>query len=159
MNSAHLHLISVHFPIVLIPGATALYAFALWRRNDTLKHLSLFVFVIAAVITAFSFIMGGEAEEIVEHIQGIKRSTIHNHEEAAESAIWFSSVLGALSLLSFFTHKLTAQVRSVLTGLVMVASILASAIVSYAGYEGGKIRHPEAADANFQKKEELASPK
>jgi uncharacterized membrane protein len=156
MNAAHLHLISVHFPIVLIPCATALFAFAIWRKNDTLRNFALFVFVVSALVTAFAFSVGEDAEEIVEHIAGIKKATIHEHEEAAESAIWFSSILGVLSFISLFSQKLGDKVRSILTGLVMVASILASVIVSYAGYEGGKIRHPEAADAHFQKKQEAA---
>ena len=146
MNAAHIHIILVHFPIVLLPTATILLAFAVLRRQGTVATVALSLFVGASLCSIPAFLIGEEAEEIIEHLPGISENTIEEHEEAADIAFWLTLFVGGVAASSILLGKRAPRVAQGTLKLLVLAGAVTSVSLAYTAYEGGKIRHPEAYD-------------
>ena len=146
MNAAHLHIILVHLPVILVPTATILLAVALWRKQSAIANTALSLFVAATVFVVPAFLLGDDAEEIVEDLPGISEDSIEEHEEAADVAFWITLFAGGVALLSLAVSKKAPGLHHTsLKALVLVGTV-ASGALAYAASEGGRIRHPEAYD-------------
>jgi hypothetical protein len=91
MNPAHLNLILNHIPVLGTAFGMALIAWALFRKSEELKRVSLGVFVVIALLAVPAYLTGEPAEEVVEHLPGVDKPAIEEHEEAATFA--FAGVL------------------------------------------------------------------
>ena len=143
MNLTHLHLLLNHFPIVgtLIGGLVLVYG--VFRNQSQAKIIGSMIIVIMTIIAIPVFFTGEPAEESVEHLQGISKSLIHEHEEAAELAIWVMGLAGLLSLASLFMHWKQSTWSNKLFILAMLVAILSFFSMAWVGNLGGKIRHTE----------------
>ena len=100
MSLVHIHLLLNHVPVVGALVALILFSAALLLRDVVSTKFALaFTAGLAAVAIAVYF-TGEPAEEAVEHLAGVTKSTIHEHEEAAELTTIVIGVLGGLSLLA-----------------------------------------------------------
>ena len=144
MNSAHLHLIVVHLPIVLVPLGALLFLLSVWRHQSVLRNVALSLFIAGACFSGIAFISGGEAEELVEHVAGVVESNIEEHEEAADIALWLTVALGVVSLLGLNSHRLNPKAAGFLTPVIVLLAITSSGTLAYTGNLGGQIKHPEA---------------
>lgn len=147
MNAAHLHIVLVHLPIVLVPTATILLAFALLKKQGTVATVALALFVTAAFFSVPAFLIGEEAEEIVEELPGISEDTLEEHEEAADIAFWLTVFVGGTAASALLLRRKAPKLAQVTLTLLVLAGTATSASLAYTAYEGGKIRHPEAYDA------------
>lgn len=144
MNEAHLHLILAHIPIVLVPAGAAILLVGVLRRSPATSRVALSVLVAATLFAIPAFLLGEGAEEVVEHLPGISKDIIEEHEEAAEVAFWLTVATGVTSLLSLVAAQLQLTwSRRASLGTLLLA-MAASAFLGYAAFQGGKIRHPEA---------------
>ena len=144
MNAAHLHIVLVHLPIVLIPTATILLAFALLRKQGTVASVALWLFVGASLCSIPAFLIGEEAEEMVEDLPGISEDTIEEHEEAADVAFWLTLFVGATAVSGILLGTRAPRFLQPTLKILVMTGAVASASLAYTAYEGGKIRHPEA---------------
>ena len=147
INDAHLHIILVHIPVVLVPFACLTLLLGITRRNSTVTGVALSFLVVATLITVPAFLLGEGAEEIVEHLPGVSEHTIEEHEEAADVAFWCTVATGIVSLISLYGMKVAATWRTAAASLALLLSLGASICLTYAANQGGKIRHPEAYDS------------
>lgn len=146
MNQAHLHLILVHVPVVLMPTATLLLVFAHLRKQTSILPTICALFVTAALFAGVAFSLGEGAEEVAEHLPGISEHLIEEHEEAGDVALVLSLITGILGLATgIVCAKFQALQRAALTAL-FISGAAASLSLGHTAYEGGKIRHPEAYD-------------
>ena len=144
MNAAHLHVILVHIPVVIVPLGAAILAIGLARRNAAVSSTALSILVLAAAVAVPAFLLGEGAEEIVERLPGVSEHLIEEHEEAADVALWLTVAAGLLSLASLVARRLKPSWYQRSALLALPVSIIAAALLSYAAFQGGKIRHPEA---------------
>lgn len=144
MNAAHLHIILVHLPVILVPTATILLAVALWRKQSVIVHTALAIYVAAGVFVVPAFLLGEDAEEIVEDLPGISEDLIEEHEEAADVAFWLTLLVGGTSIIAFGIRNKAPRLQHTSLKFLIVAGAVASGTLAYAASEGGKIRHPEA---------------
>jgi|LauGreDrversion4_2_1035121.scaffolds.fasta_scaffold42464_5 uncharacterized membrane protein len=144
MNAAHLHIVLVHLPIVLIPTATFLLLFALFRKQEPVASVALWLYVGASLCSIPAFLIGEEAEEIVEDLPGISEETLEDHEEAADVAFWLTLVVGATAASGILLEKKAPRFLQPTLKLLVVTGAVASASLTHTAYKGGKIRHPEA---------------
>jgi len=153
LNAAHLHVILVHFPVIVIPLGALLLALGIWRKNLTLQVTAYYIFIGGAAIGGAAFLLGDGAEEIIEHVAGVVESAIEPHEEASELAIWFVVALGVLSIITLATKSLSPLLSSRLQLPLLALAIVTSGLLGYAAQLGGKIRHPEAFDQSIVTRE------
>ena len=143
MNWAHVHLMINHIPVLGTVFGALLLVYALVRKNEEIKRVSLGIFVIIAVATVPVYLTGEPAEEMVEHLPGVEEPIIEEHEEAALIAFIAIGILGvaALGVLWRYRHTNTIPQKFVLAGLIL--SILVFGLMAWTADLGGKIRHSE----------------
>ena len=147
MNAAHLHLLLVHIPVVVVPLACIVLLCGVRRDSLPITRTALTILLVASLIAIPTFLSGGEAEEIVEHLPGISEHLIEEHEEAADIALWLTLGVGVLSLLSLLAIRTGAALERTLLRATLLLSCVSSAALAYTANEGGRIRHPEAFSA------------
>jgi uncharacterized membrane protein YjdF len=146
MNPTHIHLLLNHFPIIGTLISSAILLYSIIKKQDTGKITGAFIIVVMALIAIPVLLTGEPAEESVEHLSGISKALIHDHEEASEKAFWLMELTGVFSLLAIVLYK----IKSAFTSKAFLVAFAFSAItffaMAWAGNLGGKIRHPEISD-------------
>ena len=145
MNDAYLHLVINHFPIFSMLFGLMILGWGLWKKQQAIQNIAMVLFILGAVTSYVAVETGEGAEDVIEdYVTSISHDVIHDHEEAAEIAMWFSLLTGGLALAGLFAANYKLRYKNVLMGILFVAATAAVGILLYTAYEGGKIRHPEA---------------
>jgi uncharacterized membrane protein len=144
MNAVHLHLTLIHLPIVLVPTSVCIALIGIWRSSLVISRVGLWLLIFAATIAIPTFLSGGEAEEIVEHLAGASKNVIEEHEEAAELALWMTLLAGLLGICSLWAISRGARLERLLLRATLSAGCISALLLGQAAFRGGKIRHPEA---------------
>lgn len=105
LNSVHFHLILVHFPIVLSTILPFLLIYWLYRKNNEIIKLSLFGFIITALISIPVYITWNNAMPRVSSIKWINIQALINHNKTASIAFNFIIFLWIISLITYFINK------------------------------------------------------
>jgi hypothetical protein len=143
MNDAHLHLLFNHLPIVGSLIGILTLAAGIFLKQPIVRKTAFGILVFSALVTLPAFFTGEGAEEIVEELPGISHNLIHDHEEAAELALWLSEALGILALIAFYLEHTKHKFSGMANFFTLIFSI--GTFVSFAktGNTGGEIHHPE----------------
>jgi uncharacterized membrane protein len=143
MNQTHIHLLINHLPIIgSVLGALVLIHGMGVKSNQTMIA-AYYIFVLCALGAAIAYLTGEAAEESIENIQGIVKSTIEPHEEFALYALVSLIVLGLASIAGlYFTWKDSPHTKNT-SYVILFISIVSFALVARTGYLGGLIRHTE----------------
>jgi hypothetical protein len=144
MNWPYLHLVTNHFPVILtIVGAVVALLAALLRRRGLWMY-AVVTLTLAGLSVYPAFLIGKEAEEMVEREPGIARASVEEHEEASEVALFTLLAVGAVSAFAWWRatrgggrEELPAWLRA----LVVVAALAGSGTVTYSALMGGKVVH------------------
>lgn len=145
MNEAYVHLIVNHLPVFSILFGLLILIWGVLRKNPSFQKLAMILFIVGAIGSYIAVESGEEAEEVLEeYAPDISHDLIHDHEEAAEIALWFSITTGGLAMLSLFVVGKNHRYENALLGLMLLAALATVGMLMYTAYEGGKIRHPEA---------------
>lgn len=144
MDAVHIHLLLNHIPVIGTIFAVPLFAYALLRKSDELKQLSLTVLVLSAVVAIPVYLTGEPAEQSVEKLAGVSEAVIEEHEDSAKLSMVFLMITGLLSLLGFVLIKIK---RSFVAGWFVLVSLLFSiataGLMARTANLGGQIRHSE----------------
>ena len=165
METAYLHLVTNHIPIIGIPFALAVLLIGIWRNSDEIKAWSFLIFAVLGLATTGVFLLGQGGEDFVEELAGVSHDAIEDHEEfatfglgsvllTAAVAVFALMRYGGLRLLAPRFRKTTetgtvdtqTQPRPFPTWIVLsvlAIALVTSGILGYTGRLGGKIRHPE----------------
>ena len=143
MNPAHLHIILNHIPVIGVPFAVALLGYGLLKKSEEVKTASLIAFVIIAALTIPTFLAGKAAEDMVEHLPGVREQLIENHEDAALIGLIATLVLGAVSLGALILSRRSKGVAKPLIIGLLVSSLAVGGWLAKTANLGGKIRHTE----------------
>jgi hypothetical protein len=147
MNGAHLHLAVNHLPVILVPVAIGVLAWAVLRKSTDLTSVGLGLLVIAAVLGGGVFLTGEPAEKVVEDLPGISKAAIEAHEEAAEVAAIVTGLAGLLGLGGLIVGRGGRQVTTWLLAATLIVALAAAGLMARAANLGGHIRHSEIAAA------------
>lgn len=145
MDWPYLHTLINHFPIVLsvIGAAVLLFAVITKRRDAWLYALVTLTFAGLSVYPAF--LSGDEAHEVMEHRWYVVHSMMHDHEEAAELALWVMLATGVLSAYTWWRmvrrDQPPALVSRWLQILVVIGALGSVGTLAYSAYLGGRIVH------------------
>ncbi|MBC6605785.1 hypothetical protein H8B13_03050 [Hymenobacter sp. BT188] len=143
MNGAHLHLLLNHLPILGSLFGFVLLLVALVSRQPLLVRAGLITLLVAAALAILANLTGEGAEEVVEQYPGVTRTLIHEHEEAAELAMWALEFIGALALTSLLLLSHNHARATLFTRLTLASAFVSFGMMARAGNLGGQIMHPE----------------
>lgn len=142
MNEAQIHLALNHAPLFLSAFGGALLILGMIRKNNSFKQLSLYLMVLAAILTAPVFLTGEGTEEMVENIPGINETMIEQHEDMAKIALIIICIGGAVALIGLLFKKNAALTKLVFVS-VLFLSIASFGTMAQTAHLGGLIRHSE----------------
>jgi uncharacterized membrane protein len=142
-NGAQVHMLVNHLPVVGFIGMVLALGVAMLVQSRDIKRFALAATAVVGLSAVAPFFTGEPAEEVIEHLPGVQKALIHEHEEAAEKATVLAVVTGVIALGAFVFSGRQADSLRLSVPAVFVLSIASAAIMGAAAHEGGKIRHPE----------------
>lgn len=145
MNPAHTHLVLNHVPVIGAAFTVLLLFYALVRRSDELVRAGLIAALLVAVISVPAYLTGEPAEDVVEKLPGVSRDTIHEHEEAAETANIAAIALGVFGVAGLVMGR-RGMPRWV-APVALAACLVVATLMAWTANLGGHIRHPEIGGA------------
>lgn len=145
MNSAHLHLIVNHLPVISVLFALGFLFFGLLRKRDGLIMAGLVISLIVGLTAIPAYLSGEEAEDVVEQ-WGVGHEVIHEHEEKAETAFYVAIVLGILAAGVLIAGPKKPALKKGGTWAVLVVALVTAVLMAGTATSGGEIRHPEIRD-------------
>jgi len=143
MNPIHLHLLTNHIPVIATLIGALLLVAGLIRKSRELRIAAAAVLLVAAIGGMVASASGEEADELVEHREDFDKALIHDHEEAAERTMPFVFAMGLLALATIGAEMARKRFGKFTAPLLLVAALGVFGFAAWAGFLGGKIRHPE----------------
>ncbi len=143
MNQTHLHLLLNHVAIMAALFSIVIFFYGSIIRNKSITNLALIGFVFAALTAIPVYLTGEPAEESIEHIAGVTEESIHEHEESAEVSIWLIELSGAIAFTALVLKNAKFFSTAAFALIMTLISLCSGLSISYTGYLGGFIRHPE----------------
>ena len=147
MNTAHLHLILNHIPVLGTFITLGLLSFALWKRSEEAKRTALGLLVIIALLAVPAFLTGEPAEGVVKGLPGVSGAIIEQHEEAAQGAFIGLCILGGVALAGLLWFRRGQIMPSWFGSIVLAGSLLVGGWMAWTANLGGQIRHSEIRSA------------
>lgn len=142
MNAAQIHLALNHAPLFMSLIGGLLLIVGMIKKNETVKTISLYMLVAAAVFTAPVYLTGEGTEELVENMAGVNEAAIEEHEEMAKISLIIIIVSGVVALLGLLTRKKESLSKIILGGAVLL-SLASFGTMAQTAHLGGLIRHSE----------------
>lgn len=148
MNPTHIHLIITHLPIYgALLGAFVL-AHGIWSKNEPTKIAAYNLLILSAIGAAIAYFTGEAAEESVEHLPGVAKNMIDQHEDFALTALVALMALGGASLVGLVASIKKWAASKSLAFVVLLIALIAFGLAARTGYLGGQIRHTEIGTGN-----------
>jgi len=140
-NSAHLHLIMNHFPIIGTMMITLVLGYAVFINNDKIKRLGMFMLVLIGLITIPVFMTGDKAAGIVKGNEGVLEENIDPHENFAGISMIAMEITAGISLIGLFLFRKDKAVPVWFGAVLLLLIIGVNLMMIYTGHLGGRISH------------------
>ena len=142
MNASQIHLALNHVPLFfsIIGGLVLIYGFI--RKNESIKILSLYFMIAAALFTLPVYLTGEGTEEMIEKLPGISEGMIEEHEEMAKIGLIIIIITGVAALGALVLKKKTSFLKPALI-LCAIFSFASFGVFAQTAHLGGQIRHTE----------------
>lgn len=142
-SMAHLHLLVNHFPIIGSMFISVMFIIALLFKNVFLQKVSLWFLVGTALSTALTYASGGGTKAAVQGLPEASDTMLAAHEQAARYGLIIMFVAGALALggIVFYSRRPVLPLYFRIS--VLVVLLISVVVLSYIGFLGGQIMHPE----------------
>lgn len=147
MNAAHWHLALNHIPVVGTLFVLCLFAWAVFRRSDELKRVSLGATIAVALLTIPVYMTGEPAfeaaMEVLEATPEDEDPLVKAHETAAAisfSALGVAAIVAIAGLVQTRGKRPLPQKTAITLLIVLFAT---AALMGRTANFGGQIRHPE----------------
>ncbi|SHE88288.1 hypothetical protein SAMN05443144_10416 [Fodinibius roseus] len=150
MEADYLHLIVNHVPIFSVLFGILILGWGLFRKNKSILQIAMVLFLVGAASSYAAMETGEAAEDIVEELSVASHEVIHNHEEAAEIAFWFTITTGLLSIVGLFVISYDLRWRNTLFGVLAFSALISLGTLLYTAYQGGKIFHSGASTSSTE---------
>ena len=148
MNTAHIHLLITHLPIIGAFIGLLILLFAYLKKDANVKTAAYLVFVVCAIGACIAYATGEGAEEVVENLPGVVEAAIETHEDAAMYSLISMIALGVMSMIGIMQIRWNSSKLNFAHRLILVLSLWSMATIAYTGNLGGKIRHTEIVNAS-----------
>jgi hypothetical protein len=143
MNTAHLHLMLNHLPVLGAPMLLALLAYGLGRRLPEVTRVALWCTAALGVIAVAVYLTGEPAEELVESLPTFDHDMVERPEAVAIGTTAVLVVTAALAALALWAARRGGRLAATATRLVLAGLLAGSVAVAATAWTGGPIGHPE----------------
>ncbi|MDD4976042.1 MAG: hypothetical protein PHY93_16930 [Bacteriovorax sp.] len=143
MNAAQIHLALNHFPIAGTMLALVVLVWGFLVKKDQIKIVGITLMIISALAGIVVAQTGDGAEEIVEHKPLVTKNLIHQHEEAADTAMIAIQITAVLGIAWLIMYRLKKNHLEKIFALMLVTNLASAVLVADAAHKGGQIRHDE----------------
>ncbi|MGH7583017.1 MAG: hypothetical protein ACREL5_07330 [Gemmatimonadales bacterium] len=143
ISPAHWHVLVNHLPIIGMPFAMVLLAWGLFLKQEQVVRVALLAIVLVAISAWVTDTLGDGAKHQIRDLPWANREVIQAHEDAGDKANIVSLVTGAAALVTLVLARKGKPVRRGFASGVLVLTLVSTGFLSYAGWQGGKIRHVE----------------
>lgn len=143
MNSAHLHLVVNHVPVLGFLFSLLLLIVGFLMRSFDVKRIALLGMVLSAAFGVVAFLTGEPAEEIVEKLPTVSKAFLEQHESFAKTAMYVGVGAGLISLIGFLLSFRRAQSLYLWAIFSLIGGLISSGMFGYTAFLGGKVNHPE----------------
>ncbi len=149
IDTAHIHVMIVHLPIMGTVLAMIPLIWWFWKKDLSIQWMGLILLAISLIAIPIATSSGESAEvgfsngSISASLDEVGMQILSIHAEAAEIAAAFGYALLAIIALQLFFWKRDYTWKNRLFVLTLIANSLLILGLSYVGYLGGQIRHPE----------------
>lgn len=154
MNPAHIHLLLNHIPVLGTSFGIVLLIYAIVRKSDEAKRLSLLTFLLCGLITIPVFLTGEPAEGIIEKQIAVSEGVIDAHEDLAMVALVSVEILAVVSIVLLFIFRQANRYPAWSMIAVLLIAFITSGIMVRTANLGGQIHHTEitgtTADAGIE---------
>lgn len=147
INSAHLHLLTNHFPVIGTILVILVIAYGLIRKNKEVIRTALLLSIVVALVTIVAYTSGEGAEDIVEGMDGVNEEYIHEHEDAALYAFYMMEFIGVVGLAGLIIFARAEKFPAWFIAVFMLLLLFNVGIMARTANLGGKIHHPEIEDS------------
>lgn len=142
MNASQIHLALNHAPLFLSIAGGLILLFGMLRKNDSIKILSLYFLIAAALFTVPVYLTGEGTEETVENLPGVSEGLIGRHEEMAKIGLIVIIITGVIALIALMLKKKTSLLKFALL-ICAIFSFASFGVMAQTAHLGGQIRHSE----------------
>lgn len=149
MNSAQIHLMLNHIPVLLSIIGGMILLFGLIRKNTTGINIALYLLIISALFTLPVYFTGEGTEESVENLPGVSKSLIEQHEDMALIAFVLIGATGVIALISFLLKK-KAVMSARMSIVALILAFISFGAFAQTAHLGGQIRHSEIRSSYLQ---------
>ncbi len=144
MNAAHFHLLVNHLPLAGLLFGLLLLVGATLFNSKPVTNTAYLILILAAVLVFPAYFSGEGAEHtLMDKVEGIEKSLIHEHEEAALISFILTLIVGALAGVTLFINSGKKKENKFLVYLLMIVGLFALASIAQVAKLGGEIRHTE----------------
>ena len=142
-NTAHVHLLLNHVPTLGTVIGLGLLLLSVVRRNEALRHASLEVLFLVALMTLPAYLTGVAAQASIEGREGVTPAIVDLHHDAALAAFLLMQITGGAAWLALWQFRRRATFAGWVLPVILVLAGLTVAVVAQAATLGGEIRHQE----------------
>ena len=147
VNSAHLHLLTNHFPVIGTILVILVIAYGVIRKNNEVIRAALLLTIVVSLVTIVAYTSGEGAEDIVEGMDGVNEEYIHEHEDAALYAFYVMEFIGVVGLAGIVLFRKAEKFPTWFVAVFVLLLLLNVGIMARTANLGGKIHHPEIEDS------------
>jgi uncharacterized membrane protein len=142
MNASQIHLALNHAPLFFSITGGLILLYGYFKKNDSIKIMSLYFLIAAALFTIPVYLTGEGTEEMVEKLPGVSENMIEEHEEMAKIGLIVIIITGVVALASLFTRQKAGMFKTGLA-LCVLLSFASFGVMAQTAHLGGQIRHSE----------------
>lgn len=149
MTAAHIHLISVHLPVVGVLFALAVLVIALLSGRDLLLKLAYGTLLFSAAVAAVAYYSGPAAYDALQQALRGDEHWVEQHA-AVGRAFFFALVLAAIAALQALLQFAQGEPPPRwLRGLIMALALLCCYLGAWSAHLGGAIRHEQVREPEW----------
>jgi len=151
MNTAHLHLMLNHLPMVGLGFAILFQLVAIAMKNTELKKISCWFYIIIGLLSILPIITGDGAHEILKTYPGIENDAIEYHETWAYIFFYGLMLTGILAIGALWFSRKNPDLMKKLSVAMLIIALVLLFFAYQTGTTAGKIRHPEIEQGTYRK--------
>jgi hypothetical protein len=130
-------------PAVGISIGTLLLLISMVAGGPGVRKTAFRFFALGSLFALLAFFTGPIAEIRVRTAPGLSISRVEEHHNAANLAVWFSALLGFMSVGAVAAIKRGRKLSRVFMGLTLFVSLAAAASTGWAAYAGIRVYSSE----------------